>query len=70
MPGFSSPVGEHRYRDCRCLEMTVLNESRMGPALLASALTGAFAQPAEQRLPPEFLAMLIQLDRFKAGNGR
>jgi hypothetical protein len=45
-------------------------ESRLDPASLTGALAGAFAQPAEQRLPPDFLALLIQLDRFEAGSGR
>ena len=42
------------------------NGLTLDPASIAVALKGAFAQPAEQRLPPDFLAMVIQLDRSKA----
>ena len=71
MPGFSSPVGEHRYRDCRYAELTaLLNRSKSDPSMMTAALSDAFGQPAEQQLPADFLAMLIQIDRSKARSGR
>jgi hypothetical protein len=49
--------------------MTVLaNRSGPDPALLAGTLSG-YAQPAEQRLPTDFLAMLVQINRSEARGG-
>ena len=37
------------------------------PDPLGTTLRGAFAQPEEQALPQDFLAMLAALDRSKRG---